>query len=100
VGPDALYPGWSDLPAGSEFQVTNLLPQAVTLRFKEPDVPQAEAEAITLEPRESRVVRLSQTGIHQILLPDSTWRSILVAVHRSGDYRPEGLPRRATSRPP
>lgn len=87
VGPDALYPGWSDLPLGAVVALTNTLPDRIQLRLRAPGNASAMQEMV-LDANATRALRLDRPGIYQLLVPGRRWRSIFLAVRKAGDYRP------------
>ncbi|MBI1952938.1 MAG: hypothetical protein HYS41_02310 [Candidatus Omnitrophica bacterium] len=90
VGPDAFYPGWSDLARGSKLTLASRLPEGVTLKFRRPSTPLKKPESLRLESGQTGTLELTERGIYQIGLPDKkSWRSIFIAVHEGPNYSPE-----------
>lgn len=85
AGPDALYPGWLHLPAGSAVVVENRLPRELPLRLRRPD---GRIEVLRIMPRGSLRLVLASPGIHQIAAAGTSWRSVFLSVHRGEDCRP------------
>ncbi|MEZ0275442.1 MAG: hypothetical protein ACAH88_11105 [Roseimicrobium sp.] len=88
LGPQSFYPGILDVPMESRLTLRNPMTTPVKLVLRHPGAAAHTPEHLSLAPGEAREIKLSETGIFQLLAPDLPWRSVLIAVHRDGDYRP------------
>jgi hypothetical protein len=87
LGPDAVYPGWSDLEFGKPVEVVNRFPETTELTIRHPGPSGMTEERIELAANETRSIDLTPVGIHQLLLREKRFRSVFVSVRRGNDYR-------------
>jgi hypothetical protein len=93
IGPNALYPGWTDVASGAIITLRSRLDRSVTLRLRRPGASHGPGESLVLSAGETRALQLPDRGVHQLLLPGSGWRSVFVAAREGRDYRPAPMPR-------
>lgn len=89
IGPGALYPGCLDVKVGTNLRIHNTLGNEARLRLRRPDGLSGDGIEITIAAKAKSTVAIRNTGLHQIMFPESGWRSIVIFAHRDGMYRPE-----------
>lgn len=89
VGPDAIYPGWTDDSVGAELTIVNASPDSVAVRVRHSSSPADSGRMLRLAPRGAARFALEHPGVYQLLAPGRAWRSVFVSARRGSDYRTE-----------